>query len=197
MIVDAFGVIQSKILQQRTILPATQVIDHEQFEDARALLSGAVLIYERAQDESRLTKASRILSLITLVARANTAIRECRYADAEMLIGEGMTERASLVTERPFTLQPPNCMLFRGEGEAGARSVVLSRAHAAGNIDRLTALSLLNEGQFDAAAAAAASSAGRLVWCASQSGSGGKGDENNQLLYLSYKSRCRGALIVV
>lgn len=159
------------------------MIDHEQFEDARTLLSSATLVYMRAQDQARVAKASRISRLVDRVHKANAALRECRYADAEVFMEQGITERVSLSTERPLSLQPPDCTLFRGEGQGAAKAAVLSRAHAGGVEDRTTALSLLEKGEFEAAKDAAASSAQRFAWWASHGGGGG-GGEGVRKLYM-------------
>lgn len=149
-----------------------KVIDHEQFEDAHTLLSSSRLVYIRAQDEDRQAKAGRISSLVDLAEEASAALRELHYADAESIIARGIEERESLSAERPLSLQCPNCSLFRGEGQDAARQVVLSRARAGGTEDRVTALSWLERGQFEAAKAAAASSAKRFAWWAEHGGGG-------------------------
>ncbi|CAN0044393.1 unnamed protein product, partial [Scytosiphon promiscuus] len=88
-----------------------QVVDHEQFEDARTLLSAAALVYQRSTDQARLSKVNEISSL-------------------------------------------------------GAKTAVLLRVRAAGEADRLSALELLEAGNFEAAERAAASACKRFEWWA-------------------------------
>lgn len=140
-----------------------------------------MLVYVRAQDQARLAKASRISCLVDLVHNANASLREYRYAEAEVSVEQGITERVSLSTEQPLSLQVPDCSLFRGKGEGAAKSVVLSMAHAGGVEDRATALSLLEKGKFEAAESAAASSAQRLAWWTSHGGGGVGGEPFRRL----------------
>lgn len=164
-----------------------QVVDHGQFQDARTLLSSAALVYERSSDQERLSKVSRITSLVGLVEKTASALQECRYADAETLVEECLRERSTLASLQPLSLRPLDCNLLQttgssledGEGtggagggkrEGGAKRTVLSHALAAGNADRVTALALLEKGEFDAAKIAAASASSRITWWASHGG---------------------------
>lgn len=158
---------------------APQVVDHEQFEDARTLLSAAALVYERSTDQARLSKVSELSSLVGLVENASKAFEEGRYADAEALVAEGLGARAALAAKQPLCLRPPDCALFRGGGEDGAKTAVLLRVRAAGDADRASALDLLEAGEFEAAERAASSACKRFEWWAghhSSTDSGGGGD---------------------
>lgn len=141
----------------------TQVVDHEQFEDARTLLSAAALVYERSTDQARLSKVNTISSLVTLVENASGALDAGRYADAEGLVAECLGVRAALAVEQPLCLRPPDCVLFQG-GEDGAKTAVLLRVRAAGDADRASALELLESGEFEAAERAASSACKRFKW---------------------------------
>lgn len=143
-----------------------QVVDHEQFVDARTLLSTAALVYERSTDQTRLTKVARITSLVGLVEKAVATLNKGFYADAERIVDECLRERSALTVEQPLSLRPPDCILFQG-GESGAKAAVLLRVRAAGESDRATALTLLEKGQFEAAEVAAASASARCGWWAS------------------------------
>ena len=141
-------------------------MDHGQFEGARTLLSSASLVYERSADQARLSKAARIHCLVGLIEKAAEALEEGRYSEAERLIATCLQKRSVLAVERPLSLHPPSCALFQG-GEGGAKTAVLLRVRAAGDVDRATALTLLGEGDFEAAKTAAASASVRFKWWAS------------------------------
>lgn len=141
------------------------MVDHEQFEDARTLLSAAAFVYERSTDQARSSKVNEISSLVGLVENASKAFEEGRYADAEGLVAEGSVTRAALAIKQPLCLRPPDCALFRG-GEDGAKTAVLLRVRAAGEADRASALELLEAGDFEAAERAAASACKRFEWWA-------------------------------
>lgn len=143
-----------------------QVVDHGQFEGARTLLSSASMVYERSGDQARLSKAARIHCLVGLVEKAAEALEEGRYSEAEGLIAKCLQKRSVLAVERPLSLHPPPCALFQG-GEDGAKAAVLLRVRAAGDVDIATALTLLDEGNFEAAKTAAASASVRFKWWAS------------------------------
>lgn len=165
-----------------------QVVDHGQFQDARTLLSTAALVYERSSDQERLSKVTRITSLVGLVEETSSALQECRYADAETLVEECLQECSALASLQPLSLRSLDCNLLQttgssseggGEGEGGggggggAKRIVLCRALAAGNADRVTALALLEKGEYEAANIAAASASSRFMWWASQGGENG------------------------
>lgn len=141
------------------------MVDHEQFEDARTLLSAAALVYERSADQARLSKVNTISSLVDLVENASGALDEGRYADAEGLVAECLGVRATLASQQPLCLRPPDCVLFQG-GEDGAKTAVLLRVRAAGDADRASALELLEAGEFEAAERAASSACNRFRWWA-------------------------------
>lgn len=143
-----------------------QVVDHGQFEGARTLLSSASVVYERSSDQARLSKAARIHCLLGFVEKATEALEEGRYSEAEDLIAKCLQKRSVLAVERPLSLRPPCCALFQG-GEDGAKTAVLLRVRAAGDVDRAKALALLDEGEFEAAKTAAASASMRFKWWAS------------------------------
>lgn len=154
-------------------------MDHGQFEGARTLLSSASLVYERSADQARLSKATRIHCLVGLVENAAQALEEGRYSEAEDLIAKCLQKRSVLAVERPLSLRPPCCALFQGgeESGAGAKTAVLLRVRAAGDVDRVTALTLLDEGDFEAAKLAAASASVRFRWWASH---GAKEEEEEE-----------------
>ena len=143
-----------------------KVVDHDKFEDARTLLSAAALVYERSADQARLSKVNKISSLVSLVESASRALDEGRYADAEGLVADCLTDRAALAEEQPLCLRPPDCALFQGGGD-GARTAVLLRVRAAGDTERASALELLEAGEFAAAERAASSALKRFQWWAS------------------------------
>lgn len=144
---------------------ALQVIDHEKFEDARTLLSGAATVYERSADETRLSKVALITSLVGHVENAAVALGAGLYTDAERCISNALRERSVLEAEQPISLRAPDCALVQG-GEDGAKAAVLLRVRTAGGKDRMNALALLENGEFEAAEAAAASASKRLGWWA-------------------------------
>lgn len=171
-------------LHAHTCCNHVQVVDHDKFEDARALLSAAALVYERSADQPRLSKVNEISSLVGLVESASGALDEGRYAEAEGMVAECLVARATLAVEQPLCLRPPDCALFQGRGD-GAKMAVLLRVRAAGDADRASALELLEAEEFEAAERAASSACRRFQWWAGHhpnaqdsSGGGGKVDED-------------------
>ncbi|CAB1108969.1 unnamed protein product [Ectocarpus sp. CCAP 1310/34] len=149
-----------------------QVVDHEQFEDARTLLSAAAQVYERSADKARLSKVGKISSLVNLIESSSRALVEGRYADAEGLVAESLVVRAALAVEQPLCLRPPDCALCQ-DGESGAKTAVLLRVRSAGDADRASALDLLERKDFEAAERAAFSARERLTWWADNHEDGG------------------------
>lgn len=154
--------------------PYAQVVDHGQFEDAHILLDSAESVYERSKDEGRLSKVNRIMNLVGLVEKAAVAFDESRYADAESLVTDCLRERSALVVEQPLSLHAPDCKLFQC-GEGGAKTAVLLRVRAAGDADRVNALELLENREYEAAEVTAASASARFNWWASHGGGNDNG----------------------
>lgn len=154
-------------------------MDHEQFEDARTLLSAAAQVYERSADKARLSKVGKISSLVNLIERSSRALTEGRYADAEGLVAESLVVRAALAVERPLCLRPPDCALCQG-GENGAKTAVLLRVRSAGDADRASALDLLERKDYEAAERAAFSARERLTWWADNSGGDGDSEAEGE-----------------
>ncbi len=141
------------------------MVDHDKFDDARTLLSAAALVYERSADVARLSKVTKISSLVGLVEGASRALDEGRYTDAERLVAGCLADRAALAAEQPLCLRPPDCALLHGGGD-GAKTAVLLRVRAAGDAERASALELLEAGEFAAAESAASSALKRFQWWA-------------------------------